>query len=221
MSEMDMDEARGAEKRRRILEGLEKVLEDRPFPEIAVADIVAAAGMSKRAFYESYPHKAACLVDDVDTFHQRFVAELEVIVLEAADPLAGVRLGVESFLTQVRDRPLLFRSHLVDVYALGPEGVRVRLDAKRRYVEILQKLAALDDGTEQVELGPDAAMGLLGALDDAAVRVAFEELDDASFERIVDSTVRLVRAVFVGLWVESHWGPIDLQRLAAGAVPSS
>lgn len=221
MDEHEAERGRAADKRHRILAGLEQVLAERPFAEIAVADIVAAAGTSKRAFYESYPHKAACLVDHVDTFHEQFVAELEAMVLAASDPLAGVRLGVESFLLAVRERPLLFRAHLVDVYALGSEGVRVRLGAKERYVELLQKLADLDDGTERVELDTESAMSLLGALDDVAVRVAFGDPDDAAYDRIVDSTVRLVRAVFIGLWVERTWGPIDLQRLAADAAPTT
>ncbi|MCR4515037.1 TetR/AcrR family transcriptional regulator [Aeromicrobium sp. 50.2.37] len=215
--DQDAGRARQAEIRQRILAGLEDVLARRPFGEIAVADIVGSAGMSKRAFYEVYPHKAACLVDHAERFHRRWVQALEQRVLDAPDRLAGAEVAVRAVLVQTRSRPLLARAHLVDIYSLGPDAVLVRRGMKRLYATMLQNLAAADDGTEKVDLDDETALRIVGAVDDVLVALAFDEVDDAEFERRLQSTVALVRAVFVGLWIEQSFGPIDLNRLAAGA----
>lgn len=221
MQDQDASLARTADIAQRILAGLEDVLARRPFGEIAVADIVASAGMSKRAFYEVYPHKAACLMDHADRFHASWVEELEARVLDAPDRLAGAEVAVRAFLTQTHERPFLVRAHLVDLYNLGPEAIALRRQVKGRYATMLQRLSAADDGTEKVELDGETALRIIGAIDDVLIALAFDDVDDAEFERRAQSAVALVRAVFVGLWVEQEWGPIDLNRLASGAAPDA
>lgn len=224
MQDQDARLARTAEITQRILAGLEDVLTRRPFNEVAVADIVASAGMSKRAFYEVYPHKAACLMDHADRFHRSWVETLEARVLEAPDRLAGAEVAVRAFLVQTHERPFLARAHLVDLYSLGPEAIALRRQMKGRYATMLQRLSAADDGddgTEKVELDGETALRIIGAIDDVLIALAFDDVDDVEFERRAQSTVALVRAVFVGLWVERAWGPIDLHRLASGAAPDA
>lgn len=221
MDDQDAIRVRTAEITQRILAGLEQVLTRRPFAEVAVADIVAAAGMSKRAFYEVYPHKAACLMDHADRFHARWVERFEVRVLEAPDRLAGSEVAVRALLEQTHRQPLLARAHLVDLYNLGPEAIRLRRQMKRRYAVMFQRLAAADDGTEKVDLDDDTALRVIGAIDDVLVALAFDDVDADELEHRVQSTVALVRAVFVGLWIEQSFGPIDLNRLAATAPPGT
>lgn len=219
MQDQDASLARTADIRQRILAGLEDVLARRPFGEIAVADIVASAGMSKRAFYEVYPHKAACLMDHADRFHARWVLELEQEVLAAPDRLAGAEVALRAFLKNVHDRPLLARAHLVDLYGLGADAVALRREMKHRYAAMLQRLAGGGDRTGMVDLDEETALRIIGAIDDVLITLTFGDVEDGEFDRLAGATVALVRAVFVGLWVEQAWGPVDLRRLAAGGPP--
>lgn len=228
MTDQDDSDGRTDEIRLRILSGLEAVLTHRPFAEIAVSDIVAAAGMSKRSFYQVYPHKAACLVDHADRFHARWVLELEREVHAGPDRLVGAEVALRAFLKQVHDRPLLARAHLVDLYGLGADAVVLRQDLKLRYAAMLQRLAADDGdggnggdggGVVTLVLDEQTALRIIGAIDDVLVTLTFGNVDDAEFERLARATVALVRAVFVGLWVEQAWGPVDLRTLAADGPP--
>lgn len=219
LTDQDGTHERTDEIRQRVLGGLEEVLTHRPFAEVAVSDIVAAAGMSKRSFYQVYPHKAACLMDHADRFHRRWVVELEQQVLATADRLVGAEVALRAFLKHVHDRPLLARAHLVDLYGLGADAVLLRQDLKRRYAAMLQRLAAGDDGDVGLVLDEGTALRIIGAIDDVLVTLTFCDVEDAEFERLARATVALVRAVFVGLWVEQAWGPVDLRTLAADGPP--
>lgn len=204
---------RAAQLRTRLMDALEELLATRPYADIAVTDIVAQAGTSKRSFYEAYPHKGACLLDQADRFHAIAAAEVERQVLAAPDRLAGVRRGVELVLGQAHAHPLQAQAHLLETWRTGPDGRTTRTVVKRRYADVIARLAALDDGTERLELDPESAFQITGALDDVAIRVAFEGMDAATLAGVIDAAVALVRAVFVGLWVERQWGPIALDRV--------
>ncbi len=203
--------------RNRLMDSLEELLAERPYSEVTVTDIVGRAGTSKRAFYEVYPHKAACLLDQGVRFHAVAQVELEQQVLEAKDRLHGVRVAVRGFLGHARRSPWLAQAHLVEVYSMGPEAIALREKVKRQYAGVVQRLASLDDGTETVDLDDETALQVAGTLDDTAIRVAYSDMDDETYEQLLVSTERLVRAFFVGYWVEDRLGPIDLARLAGGS----
>jgi AcrR family transcriptional regulator len=207
------DDERTAHLRTRLMDALEQLLAEHPYGDVTVTDIVSRAGTSKRAFYEVYPHKAACLLDQGVRFHAVAQAELERQVLDAKDRLDGVRVAVRGFLGHARRSPWLAQAHLVEVYSMGPEAIALREKVKRQYAGVVRRLASLDDGTETVDLDDETALQVAGTLDDTAIRVAFGDLDDDAYERLLVSTERLVRAFFVGYWVEDRWGPIELGRL--------
>lgn len=207
------DGERVEEIRRRILDGLEQVLERVPFGDVAVADVVAAAGTSKRAFYEVYPHKGACLVDHLDRFHAAWADGIEQQVLAAPDRLAATQGAVESFLRFFHDRPFLARAHMIDVYTLGPEAVATRDRCQQRYARVVQMLALRDDGTLHLDLDDATARAVVGTIDEVGRRLTFVTLDDDALRAVIDSTVQTVRAIFIGLWVEREMGPVDLTAL--------
>jgi AcrR family transcriptional regulator len=205
--------------RQRLMDALEALLLERPYADIAVTDIVGRAGTSKRAFYEVYPHKAACLLDQGERFHAAAVEEMEREVLAAPDRLAGVRRAVELVLQQAHERPFLAQAHLLDTYLSGQEGRDLRHRIKSRYATTIKRLADLDDGTERVDLDDEVAFQITGTIDAVAVRVSSEGMADERLAGVIDASVAVVRATFVGLWVEDRWGPVDLHQLTVGRDP--
>ena len=198
--------------RERVLAGLESALRDRSFIELTVADIVAAAGMSKRSFYEVFPHKNACLLWHAQRHNDQIINDIEIRMRNAPDKLAGARLAVEGFFGPLRDHPGVARAHLIETYGLGEDGIIIRQAIKGRYAQMLQRVAMADDGTEVVELDDVAAAGLVGSFNELAIQAVVEDFND--YDQTIDAAVDFVRAMFVGMWVEKHWGPIDLRRFA-------
>lgn len=215
MSQAQDDSARLDAIRERVLVGLESALRDRLFTDLTVADIVAAAGMSKRSFYEVFPHKNACLLWHAQRHNDRVIDDIEHRLLSAPDKLAGARLAVEGFFGPLRDHPGVARAHLIETYGLGADGLVIRQSIKARYAEMLQRAAMADDGTEVVELDDISAAGLVGAFNDMAIQAVVDDFVD--YEKTLDTAVDFIRAMFVGMWVEKHWGPIDLRRFARTA----
>lgn len=198
--------------RERVLVGLETALRDRSFIDLTVADIVAEAGMSKRSFYEVFPHKNACLLWHAQRHNDRVIDDIERRMHTAPDKLAGARLAVEGFFVPLREHPGVARAHLIETYGLGEDGILIRQAIKLRYAQMLQRVAMADDGTEVVQLDDISAAGLVGAFNDMAIQAIVDDFVD--FDKTLDTAVDFVRAMFVGMWVEKNWGPIDLRRFA-------
>lgn len=212
MSQSQDDVVRLDAIRERVLVGLETALRDRSFIDLTVADIVAEAGMSKRSFYEVFPHKNACLLWHAQRHNDRVIDDIERRMHTAPDKLAGARLAVEGFFVPLREHPGVARAHLIETYGLGEDGILIRQAIKARYAQMLQRVAMADDGTEVVQLDDISAAGLVGAFNDMAIQAVVDNFVD--FDKTLDTAVDFVRAMFVGMWVEKNWGPIDLRRFA-------
>lgn len=208
----DLQDERVEELRQRLLVALEALISRRPFSEVNVADVVAEAGTSKRAFYQAFPHRNACLVEHVERFHASWADGIEALVTRDGDRLTGIRPAVEGFLRLIHERPMLARAHLIDAYTI-PEGIALRGRVVRRYARIVRQLATGEQGALPVVVDDATALCIVGALEAAAVRVAAEDVEDLRAH--VDATVGIVRAMFIGLWVEAEVGPVDLAHLPA------
>src|SRR5262245_20039853 len=111
---------RREEQRARLLGAAAQVLSTKGFANASVRDIVDAAGMSRRTFYEHFDD----LRDVLFTLHDqaadltfRYVRER---IEEKADPMDKVRAGIEAFLTVIAQHGDLARVLFREMRAAGP-----------------------------------------------------------------------------------------------------
>ena len=72
--------------RERVFDALRRQLYERGFDTVTLSGVAAAAGVGRTALYNHFPDRQALLVAFVEHEAERYVAELDAALAEAADP---------------------------------------------------------------------------------------------------------------------------------------
>ncbi len=151
--------------RTRILEALaDEVAErDGPVGAVTVTHIIARAGVSRRAFYELFVDREACLLAALDLGVQRAAARMTPAFTAESRWRDGIRVALAEFLGFLEDEPNFGRLCVVDTLGGGAEVLR-------RRTEVLKELwRVVDRGRKESPAGraqPSAviAEGVVGAV---------------------------------------------------------
>ena len=193
-------QSRGHQTRARLIEACLRLVEDRPFEQISIADIAAEAGMSVGNFYRRFRSKEAIVPDLFDAYEARytaFAAGLEGVEdFRHPDLKVRVRALVYRTMALFRENRGLIRS-LSLFSRLHPDLVPP--DAVERRGQLLNRLGEMFEGSGSGDLdlkGRAAAMCLVSTLREQVVypdqapaaAVAFD--DDELAEQLVEMVVR-------------------------------
>lgn len=153
--------ARGRKTRQKLLDAAMVEFGNRGFYEAAVNRITEGAGVAMGTFYVHFPSKEAifrALVAYMGHLTRRWIAER---VADAPDRIAAERLGLEAFITFVREHR--------DLYRIVNEAQFVAPDAYRDYYDsfaegYVRRLTEAADNGEIRAGNPEArAWALIGA----------------------------------------------------------
>lgn len=111
----------------RLLNGAAIAFREHGYDRTRVADIVAAAGMSSRSFYEFFDSKEDLVASVVSVAGKAVVARFQEILAETEDPVERIDRGLQLFLD-------LFSQLPVDLESLGGAAGREVRSARRDYV---------------------------------------------------------------------------------------
>lgn len=110
----------------------------------SVADVLARAGISRRTFYEHFSDKEDCYLQAYDHV-AALLTEAVKGALQGHDRWQdAVRAGLDLLLRTVADNPRIARAALVEILAVGPEGIRRRdatLTPFQRFFDVARDLA--------------------------------------------------------------------------------
>ena len=115
-----------------------------------VADVVAAAGVSRRTFYEQFPDKEACFLaalDDGLEFLLRTIREA-VAAHPAADWRSRVRISIEAYFAGLADKPTFAWAFTIEAIGVGPRIFERRDAVFNRWVAqwtTMQAIARIED----------------------------------------------------------------------------
>lgn len=120
------------------------VIAEKGYGRATVSDIVAAAGVSRTAFYEHFDGKDDCLVEayraSVTITLERMAA---AATAAAADGWrAALAAGVRSVFELIRDHPAVARATYVELGGAGAAGLAARQEGNDRYATQIEALAA-------------------------------------------------------------------------------
>jgi AcrR family transcriptional regulator len=162
--------------RLRLVAAMAALLAARALSTVTIADIARQARVSKRTFYEHFADKEACFIACYET--------LSDIVLKATlDATTGdlpwakkVRASTRAYLSTLESQPALTRTLMMDIYAAGPEALRVRRQVQKRFADQLRRLVAQGrkDEPTKARLSPAMATAVIGGINEL-VLVAVEE----------------------------------------------
>jgi len=129
----DLSRADVSESQRwRLLEAITEVVAARGYEATSVAHVIAAAGVSRKTFYEQFTDKEGCFLAAYDVLSSRLLRALERVGERIADPGERRAAQMGAFLTALAGDPAAARVFMVDVLGAGPAALarRERINAE-------------------------------------------------------------------------------------------
>jgi AcrR family transcriptional regulator len=125
--------------RQRIIGAMITAVGEKGYLATTVADVIAGAGVSRKAFYEHFPNKQDCFLTAFDVVITAGLVEAAEAYRGTASLHQGVEAAIAVLFEYAAMNPLAVRLVLIEVGAVGPEGVARRERHMNAYEEILGK----------------------------------------------------------------------------------
>lgn len=165
----------------RLLEAVTEVIARDGYAEMAVADVIAAASVSRKTFYEHFRDKEDCFLAAYDFLSDRFIANLVRVGAEHRAGPARRRAQVTAFVATLAREPAIARAFMVDVMGAGARA--------------LQRREAVNDRFGTTIFGGAIAPTVLKAVVGGVNAVCGSYLIAGHGARLPDATEKLVRFV--------------------------
>ncbi len=129
-----------ASQRQRLLDAVLDVVGEHGYAAATVADITTAAGVSRTTFYEQFRNKLDAFLTAYDQFGEAFLAD--IAETPATAPVDTLTAAGERLVDWGRKRPLACRAFLLEIHAVGEEGLEHRDRIMNLAVERFEQVAA-------------------------------------------------------------------------------
>lgn len=179
--------------RLRVMHGLAEAIEDKGYVATTIADIVRAAGVSKRTFYEHFEDKEACFLALYAELSQAVIAAMR----EASHDIPAwphqVRAAVNAYVQALGARPALTRAVFLEVNAAGKRALPVRRQVHGKFADFLRDLVAR--GSDKTRhLTPSMALAVVGGVNEL-VLLTIESGRAARLSELSETATTLITAV--------------------------
>jgi AcrR family transcriptional regulator len=129
-----------ASQRQRLLDAVLDVVGEHGYAPATVADITTAAGVSRTTFYEQFHNKLDAFLTAYDEFGKTFLAD--VANTPATTPIDTLTAAGERLVDWGRKRPLACRAFLLEIHAVGEQGLEHRDRIMNLAVKQFERVAA-------------------------------------------------------------------------------
>ena len=125
--------------RDRVLDGFAAAIARSGYAAATIAEIVRAARVSKRTFYEHFPDKEACLLAAYETATRAILAAMQdaFAAHEGDGWLAQLEAALDAYVTALEENPRLTRTCLVEMLAAGPRARKLRREVHAAFGDAL------------------------------------------------------------------------------------
>ncbi len=127
-----------SEHRERIVEAIAACLRERGYAATTVADLVAAAGITRAAFYDQFRSKEDAFLAAQSLGLERSAGlAASRFFIEAAWP-DRVWNSAEALVGYITDHPDLSHANVIEAYAAGPAAIRRTIESRMAYTIFLE-----------------------------------------------------------------------------------
>ncbi len=159
------------DQRERLIDAVPRVVAERGYEAMSVADIVKAAAVSRNAFYKNFADKQECFAAAHDAGHERLFEVLVQPCERATTIEERVEGSLSAGLDALASDPDMARMLFVEAPSAGEEIALRYHDWLRRYGTLLRSVAPEPPGTQPA---PEVEGVIVGGI---ASRVASEVLN--------------------------------------------
>jgi len=154
----------------RLIGAMAATLCDKNYAAISVADVVRAARVSKRTFYEHFATREACYLATYEALSNALLERIEQTAEAESESPVERRLLVaaQAYLSTLQEVPALARSFFLEIQLAGPEALVARRQVHQRFADVLRALVRKGkrDGAEVRALSPDMSVAIVGAINE-------------------------------------------------------
>jgi AcrR family transcriptional regulator len=177
----------------RLLQGMAEVVQDKAYGAITIADIVRAAGVSKRSFYEHFDSKEACFL----ALYAAASASATRTLRESLAPDQAwenqVEQGLHAYFEHLAAGPGLLRALFIDIHFLGEAGALARREVMLGLANFMLETVNGPQGTTRAPLlSPTLAMAAVGGINEL-ILLAIEGDQVAQLPHLTQASSDLVR----------------------------
>lgn len=176
-----------ADHRRRLLDAMAHAVAAKGYAAVTIADLAAAARVSKRSFYEHFADKADCFIALYEAASTQSLQVLREAIDPAQDWHRQVERALTAYLGTLACNPPLLRTLFVDIVALGPPGLAARRRTSQRFADFIVEVTGRT-------LPATLAVALVGGIHEWVLQ-AIEQDRVQQLPELVAPAARLVRAV--------------------------
>lgn len=144
----------------RLLEAVTEVTARLGYADASVADVIAAAGISRKTFYEQFRDKEDCFLTAYDVLSARLVRSMVRGAAELPSGPRRSRAQIEVFLTALEREPEVARVFMIDVLGAGRRAFEHRQRVNALFADAMLGAAAPD---------PVRRSAIIGGLNNAVV----------------------------------------------------
>jgi AcrR family transcriptional regulator len=183
------------DQRSRLVDAMAAAVAEKGYDKVAVADVIARAGVSRKSFYELFENKEACFLATYDEGVEEQFTEIEAAMDAAGEDLFAVaRAGTRRYLEVFAEHPDYARTCLVEGLSAGAPLLARRDATHARFAAMLARThAGLRAVSPDVpDVPPHVFRAVVGAINElVTVEVAergpegLPALDEAVFELLL------------------------------------
>ncbi|HWI74588.1 MAG TPA: TetR/AcrR family transcriptional regulator [Baekduia sp.] len=168
--------------RERLLVAMADACAAKGYANVAVADVIERAGVSRRSFYEHFSNKEECFLAAYDAGVAGLldtIAEAEEAARAEGGLLAAARAATEVYLQVLADNPAFARTFLIEVLGAGPEALARRDAVHERFAQRLAEAYAqiakgMDPPDRLPALAPYVFRAAVGAIHELVTKELLE-----------------------------------------------
>jgi AcrR family transcriptional regulator len=158
-----------------MLEACFRVVADKGYTRFTVADVIAAAGVSRETFYEHFADKEDCFLAAYDLSVEAVLTAMSTVSMgESEDPLDRYEEMMRGYLELMAQEAGYARVFLVDVYAAGPRALKRRREVIERFTAVVSDLVGARTAADRFAC--EALVNAVSSL--VTVRVAAGDLEE-------------------------------------------
>jgi AcrR family transcriptional regulator len=132
-------EVRRADQRDRLIVAARDVFATSGFHAASIEEIVAAAHVSRTAFYRCFANKDECLLAVLAEGSGRLAEALGAVAASDLDPEEKVTGGVHALVRTLAEDPLMAKVILIEAVGATPDVDRARLDVRAGFAALLEQ----------------------------------------------------------------------------------
>ena len=128
--------------RERMLDAVAESVAEKGYAPTTVGDVVAAAGVSRKTFYEHFADKEDCFLAAFDSGVETLLEAIANAAPESDDWRERLRARVRAYLVALSENPAFARTFMIEVFGAGPRALERRAEVHERFGRLMRDLHA-------------------------------------------------------------------------------